>query len=420
MALAALRGQQMGIPEHTTTFITTFLKEARYHIKTMIGLTEKGYKSTIDNYLHGPGQGGKASPGIWTVVSSLIMKLMKIKAPGVGFCDPHQQRHATRIMDGFVDDTTAWVNHFLQAITGQEHIDNIVQDLQTSAQWWEELLVATGGQLELPKCFYYIIDWVFNEHGDPILKEHSCKITIHDHVDNTQETIKQKSVTEAHKTLGIMLSPTNHTDQAIKQLQKKIDDASRVMRSTPLTHMEANLMHDCVLLPQLRYGLHVVTAEATQLEKMQAKLIQVLLPAMGYNRHMPTAIRHGPMELCGIGLLDLRTLIGSTKVQHILQQLRLPRITGLMLIIYFNWLQVIAGTSIPILDDARQLPHITDRWIKTVQNFLNKTNSSILIQDLVILQPRREQDIHIMDQIIDSHIWSARETRTLNNWRLYL
>jgi hypothetical protein len=166
--------------------------------------------------------------------------------------------------------------------------------------------------------------------------------------------------------------------------------------------------------------MHVITAEAKQLEKMQAKLIQVLLPAMGYNRHMPTAIRHGPMELCGIGLLDLRTLIGSTKVQHILQQLRLPRVTGLMLIIYLNWLQIIAGTSIPILDDARQLPHITDRWIKTVQDFLNKTNSSILIQDLVILQPRREQDIHIMDQIIDSHIWSARETRTLNNWRLYL
>jgi hypothetical protein len=72
------------------------------------------------------------------------------------------------------------------------------------------------------------------------------------------------------------------------------------------------------------------------------------------------------------------------------------------------------------LDDARTLPHITDKWITTVQQFLNKTNSSIVIQDLIISKPRREQDIHIMDQVIDSQLWNARETRTLNNWQLYL
>jgi hypothetical protein len=106
MALTALRGQQLGIPESATKMITQFLENAQYHIKTMIGLTEEGYKSQIHNYLHGPGQGGKASPGIWTVVSSMIMRILKQKTPGVTFSDPTGTMRTSRVIDGFVDDTT--------------------------------------------------------------------------------------------------------------------------------------------------------------------------------------------------------------------------------------------------------------------------------------------------------------------------
>jgi hypothetical protein len=116
MALTALRGQQLGIPTEATNMITKFLENAKYHIKTMIGLSEKGYTSTKRNYLHGPGQGGKASPGIWTVVSSLIMRLLHKHAPGVTFSDPTGNSNTHRIIDGFVDDTTAWINQFKEAL----------------------------------------------------------------------------------------------------------------------------------------------------------------------------------------------------------------------------------------------------------------------------------------------------------------
>jgi hypothetical protein len=59
-----------------------------------------------------------------------------------------------RIMDGFVDDTTIWQNlsNNLDALS-HGSIGDIADRLKTAAQWWEQLLHATGGKLELPKCF---------------------------------------------------------------------------------------------------------------------------------------------------------------------------------------------------------------------------------------------------------------------------
>lgn len=33
---------------------------------------------------------------------------------------------------------------------------------------WTNLLSATGGKLELAKCFYYILSWKFSAQGDAI------------------------------------------------------------------------------------------------------------------------------------------------------------------------------------------------------------------------------------------------------------
>jgi hypothetical protein len=65
MILAALRGQQLGLPEEATVLLTHYFERAKYFITTMIGRAREGYTSTEDNPLHGPGQGGRASPGIW-------------------------------------------------------------------------------------------------------------------------------------------------------------------------------------------------------------------------------------------------------------------------------------------------------------------------------------------------------------------
>jgi hypothetical protein len=312
------------------------------------------------------------------------MRLLHKHAPGVSFSDPTGTTQTHRIIDGFIDDTTAWINQFKDALRNKYQHNKMVQQLQNTAQWWEELLVTTGGKLELNKCFYYIIDWVFNEHGQPQICDKKEHISITDHTTGLPETIDQKKHTDAHKTLGMFLAPQNNHSAAIKHLYKKTETFARQITANTINNLEANLAHDVIYNARIRYGLHVVTADKQNLDKIQAPMIKALLPAMGYNRNIPKEIRHGPFELGGVGFIDCNTICGSTKVQKILEQLRLPRCTGETLKIYLNWIQVLAGTSIPVLDDRRKLPHITDLWITIVHHFLNITNSGIDIQGIRI------------------------------------
>ena len=41
------------------------------------------------------------------------------------------------------------------------------EQLQHDTQEWEKLVATTGGKLELSKCFYYILQWKFDEEGKP-------------------------------------------------------------------------------------------------------------------------------------------------------------------------------------------------------------------------------------------------------------
>lgn len=54
-------------------------------------------------------------------------------------------------MDGFMDDTSIWVNTDTKDLTELETI------LQHDTQLWEELFFAKRGLLEVPKCSYYLM-----------------------------------------------------------------------------------------------------------------------------------------------------------------------------------------------------------------------------------------------------------------------
>ena len=118
------------------------------------------------------------------------------------------------------------------------------------------------------------------------------------------------------------------------------------------------------------------------LKKIQGPVSQALLNAMGYSKSMDKAIRHGPLERGGAGILNLKTAHNTTKINHILQHLCMGRSTGTMIRIALEWAQVIAGTTTPILEDNKPLPQVTEPWISGVQQFLVKHNSSIRIDNL--------------------------------------
>ena len=115
LCLAALRSRHLGVPTAACSLLTGFLEKAEYTIKTMVGLSDESYTSTDANPLHGPGQGAREAPALWLILSVMLIALMHKKARGISFSDPWKSNFVHRVMDGFVDDTTAWLNFFLES-----------------------------------------------------------------------------------------------------------------------------------------------------------------------------------------------------------------------------------------------------------------------------------------------------------------
>lgn len=86
-----------------------------------------------------------------------MLKCMKKKANSAYFTDPYFQIVVEKISSGFVDDITHFTNFFAQSLQEDENLQDLAQMTITAAQWWEELLYATGGKLELQKCFFYMM-----------------------------------------------------------------------------------------------------------------------------------------------------------------------------------------------------------------------------------------------------------------------
>ena len=95
------------------------------------------------------------------------MDCLAEKFDGTTFTDPDELVKVNRIIDGFVDDTTLWVNDFERELNlynnGHQRystsdtmriLHEMIDETSQTAQWWENLLWSTGGKLELSKCFF--------------------------------------------------------------------------------------------------------------------------------------------------------------------------------------------------------------------------------------------------------------------------
>jgi hypothetical protein len=136
----------------------------QFHVKTALGISEKHYEDSKETPMHGSGQGSGSSAPIWMFISSIIMDCFEDVAQGMAMSDITKDKHIRQCIDGYVDDTSIFTS--LNETTGQiPPPKEVAKQLQEDAQIWTELLAATGGNLELTKCFFYVLHWKFDEEG---------------------------------------------------------------------------------------------------------------------------------------------------------------------------------------------------------------------------------------------------------------
>ena len=111
------------------------------------------YKSTPELPMHGQGQGTGNGGTHWTFISVPMMKIVDKVAPGCTIQLPHGQETWTIRMMAFVDDKRHYTNTLTQQLS-----KIVIEAMEKSVTTWYELLQFVGGDLELTKCGWYVID----------------------------------------------------------------------------------------------------------------------------------------------------------------------------------------------------------------------------------------------------------------------
>ena len=128
-------------------------QEAKYYIKTKLGVSEDYVMHSVLNPWYGTGQGATDSPVIWIVICSSLFDAYEEQAHGAVFESPDGSVSIKIFMVGFVDDNANSVNDFLAKTIPSPEV--LVAMAQQDRQLWHDLLWRSGQALELKKCLFY-------------------------------------------------------------------------------------------------------------------------------------------------------------------------------------------------------------------------------------------------------------------------
>ena len=106
VALASLINRKYGLHRKVVAVHASTLQQARFHLRTLNGISDQFYSHSIQFPVYGSGQGSGNSPGIWLFISSTLCDVHKSISYGATFTTPDASEQVSISMVGFVDDST--------------------------------------------------------------------------------------------------------------------------------------------------------------------------------------------------------------------------------------------------------------------------------------------------------------------------
>jgi hypothetical protein len=421
--LAMLASRRFGVNKQVTLTNAKTLEEAKYHIRTEMGLSESHYSHQDEMPIYGTGQGSGNSPMLWCFLSSLMYDCYDKKAHHAKYSNPDHTNSIHWTMVGFVDDSNGQVNNFhdLESMTTWRTLRH---KAIANATTWAHLLHATGGALELTKCSYHMLTWKFSMQGAPVLVNDDQllrELPVQDPLTERVQHLEYLTPYQAHKTLGHYKEPAGTQSTQFTKLKDRSTQITKFLWTTALSREETWLFYNACYLPAVQYPLTWTYFNKLLLDKIQRKAMSIITSRCGYNRCTKKELLYGPVQYGGAGFHHLYHRQGTQQVLYFLRHWRQRTPIGNMLKCVLSWAQFTVGVSYPILEVTQEpLPHLETRWLSSLRQFLSSINGGIQVDDPCIPQIQRQHDQHIMDLILSAKLFSNAEIRKLNYCRLFL
>jgi exonuclease III len=417
--LASIVSRKYGLHRSVVYVHGKTLQEAKYHLKTQLGVSESFYEHSTLFPVYGTGQGSGSSPTIWLVISSTLFDIYESCTPGAEYSSPDGSVQIRIFMLGFVDDCSSQTHNTLQNLDPTTMINNMKRD----AQIWGDLLYISGGDLELPKCSYHLINYLFAANGTPYMESGTPgpRLVIQNAARTDTIEIKQVPVQESYKTLGYHKEPAGTETHQIAVLTAKSDDYAKLIRASSVTHTEAWTFYHAIYLTSVGYPTTATHISDQDFLKIQGKATTAVLQKMGYSSTTAHAIVFGPQFFGGLSFRYLSVEQGIQQIQTIVKHWRSDSQITSLLNIALAWYQDQLGVGQKVLEHPSiDYPHDESKWFRQTRRFLHSIGGTIIIQDAPLMQLQRHHDEFLMDRICKSNHFTTPEIKIINYCRLYL
>lgn len=230
------------------------LAEAKFKLKTALGVSDDYYQHCKMFPIYGTGQGSTNSPTILLIISSTLFDIHKELSNRATFSDTVQEIEVHITLVGFVDDVTGQTNDFYNEDVTPEELIHLMQE---DAQVWKNLLWLTGGLLELDKCSYHFIWYQFLQDGTPVMQSTrpGPPLIVQQSHNKTHTEIKYKNPYTPHTTLGHLKAPGGGNVSQKNSLQRKSERYAIKASTSSLSHHKAKMYYNSCYIKSVGYVL---------------------------------------------------------------------------------------------------------------------------------------------------------------------
>jgi ribonuclease HI len=416
-----MAARRCGMPDNAIRVHANTLERMKYKVQTAYGTSDSHCEGAPGEPLFGTGQGSGASPAVWlTLVVVLMNTLDRITRERIRFRSPDATDHRNRLIDAFVDDTSLAITDTIDPMTPTE----MSRRMEKIAQKWERLLFYSGGALNLKKCSWSMLQWEWKNGRPNLYKRHDndANITLvtKSTGTNTRSMIQYNPPTKSTRILGVYLNPLGDFTDQIEILKKKSDQMSNRIKYSRISSDNVHTFLHTMYAPSMLYPLPAMAVDEENLASVQTSMITTVLQKMGASKTTPTAIRHGPLEMGGLNIIDLRTELGICNLKFLRNAIYTGSEAGKLLIMSLKYSQLEAGVPFALLEKPHiNISYVTPTWATSVRQFLYQHNITVNISESLRIRYSNTFDRCIMDSAA-IHRYHPGQQRDINLVRLYI
>ncbi|KAI2490404.1 hypothetical protein MHU86_24160 [Fragilaria crotonensis] len=151
----------------------------------------------------------------------------------------------------------------------------------------------------------------------------------------------------------------------------------------------------------MRYSLPAIAVDEEELAQVQTKIIPTIVQELGLSSSkLPVAVRHGPISMGGLGLMDLRTEGGIEMVKYFRHEVYGNTEVGKLLLLQLQASQLESGVPMQLLaEPSTHIPYLTPTWILSMHQFMSNHNISMDITNALTLPLWGPNDQYITNSI---------------------